>query len=664
MQVRQWRRALRAALVTSVVSGAALAAEDAVVVTATRFAQQALDAPPGLVVITQEQIRSGTANTLPEVLVQQGGLYARNLSGSPDLQLDLRGFGITSDQNTLVLLDGVRINSNDLDTTKLSAIPLNAVERIEIMPGSGSVLYGAGATGGTINIITRGPRSGERSAYGFVGAGSYNTTDVRVGGTAAGERLGLTLHAGQQASDNYRANNRLRQDSVLGDLRFAGGSTVIGLKFGSDWQRLRLPGERNEVQLQSDPRGTSKPQDFADRDGDMATLYARRDLGRAQIAADFAYRDQATETRNTTPFGFLFANIKYSTYAFSPRARVELEPLGMRSTLVLGADFNDSDYSRRTWVTYLPSGAPAGTNATTQSSRGFYAQYNAQATQSLKVSAGWRTQRVADGNDITFFGPFSTGSQTRQVDAWELSGRYAITEPLAVFARTGTSFRFATADDNAQTATGRLLEPQTARQTEGGVEWRSNATRMRAAVYHIDLDNEIYFSPTVIPFGANTNLSPTYRSGVELEAGTRASRFDISGRAAYQRARFRSGIYGGVDVSGKDIPLVPRVIASLQGGYIVAPGTRASATITHVGEQRYDNDQDNTFPQLMPAYSLVDVKLTREQSGWRFAAAINNVLDKQYYSYGIVNNFNCATPICAYPQAGRTLFVSAERELK
>ena len=133
-------------------------AEDAVIVTATRFPERLLDSGVGMVVINAEAIAASTATTLPELLARTAGIHVRNNSGSPDLQLDMRGFGITGDQNTLVLLDGIRINQNDLSPTQLSAIPLNAVERIEILPGGGAVQYGGGASGGTVNIITRGPR--------------------------------------------------------------------------------------------------------------------------------------------------------------------------------------------------------------------------------------------------------------------------------------------------------------------------------------------------------------------------------------------------------------------------------------------------------------------------------------------------------------------------
>ena len=160
-----------AAVLAAASACTAQAQQDAVVVTATRFPERALDAPVGMRIIGARDIAASAASTLPEVLVKLGGLHGRNLTGSPDLQLDLRGYGITGDQNTMVLLDGVRINPNDLSSTHLTAIPLHAIERIEIVPGSGSVLYGDGATAGTVNIVTREPQRGARSAYVFGGAG-------------------------------------------------------------------------------------------------------------------------------------------------------------------------------------------------------------------------------------------------------------------------------------------------------------------------------------------------------------------------------------------------------------------------------------------------------------------------------------------------------------
>ena len=654
--------ALAAAAASALAQG-----DDAITVTATRFPERQLKAPVGMTVITAEQISRDTARTLPELLGHLGGLYVRNNSGDPNQQVDLRGFGITSDQNTLVLLDGVRMNENELSTTKLSAIPLQSIERIEILRGSGSVLYGGGATGGTINIITKGPRPGAREGYLYGGAGDYGSLEGRATANIAGANAGLAISGSHAESDNYRVNNRSRQDNVSGDLRGFSGGSSLALKFGSDLQRLQLPGVRDQSQLASDPRGASTPNDWSTRDGNYATLLARHSAGALDLAADLGYRDQlATSMFNS--FGS-FSETRTHSLVFSPRLSWHGEPLGLPANLVAGVDLGDWDYGRRIGTDPSTIATPFATTNGSQHSSALYILYNTQVAAPLKLSLGGRTQRVTDRVVQAGFGS-SDQRQTRNANAGELGLQYALGGAWTLFGRLGSSFRFATIDDNGLTSTGRLLEPQTARNFDAGVEYRERGLRLRASLYRLDLRNEIYFSPLVVPTGgffpgANTNLSPTRREGLEL-AGEAPLGADVtlSGSANIQSAKFRRGVYGGVDVAGKDVPLVPNAIASLQLAWNFAPRSQALASLSYAGSQRYDNDQANTFPRKMPSYALLDLKLTQRLADWTLSAAINNVFDKSYYSYGIVNSFACATPICAYPQIGRNFFVGAELSLK
>jgi iron complex outermembrane receptor protein len=635
--------------------------QDAVVVTATRFPERRLDAPVGMTIITAADIARDTARTLPEVLTHLGGLYARNNSGSPDLQLDLRGFGITGDQNTLVLLDGVRLNENDLSSTKLSAIPLQSIARIEILRGSGSVLYGGGAAGGTINIITKGPRADTKEASLFAGAGSYGTLDARASANLAGERTGALVSASHFESDNYRANNRVRQDNVTGDVRFGGAGGTLALKFGADAQRLRLPGVRDQNQLASDPRGTDTPNDWSTRDGNFVTLLGSRRLGSVELAADLGYRDQLSTADFVSLFSYYEAKLR--SLSFAPRLRWTSAG-SIPTSLVLGVDLSRWDFDRAFAADPASISAPSSSTTASQDNSAFYAQASAQVAAPLKLTLGWRTQRVSTRlAQAGFFA--SDQQQTRSPHAGELGVQLALSERWTAFGRLGTSFRVATVDEDGFTASGQLLEPQTARERDAGLEYRDARLRLRASAYEIDLDNEIYFSPIVVPFGANTNLSPTRRAGFELFGEARvAPSVELSGSLVLQSAKFKTGVYGGVDVSGKDVPLVPRALAELQAAWRLAPRTQLVASARYVGRQRYDNDQANAFPGLMPDYALADVKLSHSVAGWRLSASIDNIFDKHYYSYGIVGSFGCATPVCAYPQAGRTWFLSAEHALR
>jgi iron complex outermembrane receptor protein len=634
--------------------------EDAVIVTATRFPEQRLDAPVGMTIISAQEIARDTARTLPELLSHLGGVNVRDNSGSPDRQLDLRGFGVTGDQNTLVLLDGIRLNENDQSTTRLSAIPLQSIERIEILPGSGAVLYGGGATGGTINIITKGPRPSRRDADAYVGAGSYGTVDARASANLAGERVGALFSGSHYESDNYRFNNAVRQDNATGDLRFTGDAGSLAMKFGSDWQRLQLPGARTEAQLATDPRGATTPGNWSTRDGDFVTLLGRRQLSDIELAADLGFRDQISKS-NLVDFASSFTQLgetRLHSLVFSPRLRWNVAPFGLRSSLVLGTDWGDWDYVRHS----VDNTGFLATAQASQSSSAFYVQYNTELTDAAKLTLGWREQRVDDRLVQTGF-PVGDESHIRNPRAGEIGLQYAFSPQWTLFGKAGTSFRVATVDDNALTASGHLLEPQTARQREAGAEYREEGVRIRVSAYDMYLENEIYFSPIVVPFGANTNLSPTHRTGAQLFASFRvSSELELSGDAKYQTAKFRYGSYGGIDVAGKDIPLVPRALANLHAAWLFAPKTQLIATVGYVGRQRYDNDQDNTFARHMPAYALADLKIVRSAGDWKLSASINNIFDRSYYSYAIRNA--AGTTFNAYPQAGRTLFASAEYAFK
>lgn len=136
-----------------------MAALDEVVVTATRFKDRFDDKPVNMTVITGEDIRRSAAKTVPDLLAEQAGIQIHDFFGNnaATTTVDLRGFGITGTQNTLILVDGRRVVDVDLSGVQWSAFPLANVERIEIVRGGGSVMYGDGAVGGVINIITRSP---------------------------------------------------------------------------------------------------------------------------------------------------------------------------------------------------------------------------------------------------------------------------------------------------------------------------------------------------------------------------------------------------------------------------------------------------------------------------------------------------------------------------
>jgi len=251
-------------------------------------------------------------------------------------------------------------------------------------------------------------------------------------------------------------------------------------------------------------------------------------------------------------------------------------------------------------------------------------------------------------------------TSSHRLEAYEAALRQGFGGGWSAYGKLGSSFRVANFDENAcffPPCAGELLRPQKAKSGELGVELERGRLRARTSVYQIDLEDEIYFSPLTF---ANINLSPTRRRGVELEGGWRAAdNLDLRAGLALLDAVFRSGTYGGVDVSGNDVPLVPDVLVTGGVSWRFVPRTRLHVNARYVGEQRFDDDQANRFARRQPAYGLVDMKLEHALARrWEVALEVRNVFDKGYFSYGRVNSPTTPTTFSALPSPGRAAYAS------
>jgi vitamin B12 transporter len=181
---------------------AAQASLDPIVVTATRSVTPA-NTLREAVVITREDLESSGALSLAEVLQRRAGIELRATGGpGQPVSLFVRGAG---SQGTLVLVDGLRVGSATVGTTAIENIPLDMIERIEVVKGPLSSLYGAEAMGGVIQIFTRG-----RGVPHLFGAASYGTDDdTRVSAGVYAEEGGtrFALSAGARRVDAASATN-------------------------------------------------------------------------------------------------------------------------------------------------------------------------------------------------------------------------------------------------------------------------------------------------------------------------------------------------------------------------------------------------------------------------------------------------------------------------
>ncbi|MCB9766254.1 MAG: TonB-dependent receptor [Alphaproteobacteria bacterium] len=171
-----------------------------VVVTASRFGQDPLDSPAAVTLITQEDIRLSSASSLPELLQLAPGVDVMQLAAAnPDVSI--RGFNRRLSNKVLVLIDGRTVYLDFIGTPLWAALPisLDDIDRIEIIRGPGSAIYGANAFAGVVNIITKTP--GDPTVH--------DQASVSVG--TRGLARGSLMASGRQGQIAYRAGASYNQ---------------------------------------------------------------------------------------------------------------------------------------------------------------------------------------------------------------------------------------------------------------------------------------------------------------------------------------------------------------------------------------------------------------------------------------------------------------------
>ena len=667
-----------------------------VVVTATRFEEPAGELPVNLSVIPREEIASTTARTLPELLALQPGITIRELfgGGASGATVDLRGFGSVAGQNTLVLVDGRPLNDVDLSAVSWSTLPLSSIERVEILRGSGAVLYGAGASAGVINVITRMARPGERSAELTLQGGSLSTGAVAFNGNLGSGPLSMRLYATHLETNGWRANSSNEQDIGQADLRWRDGPNTVTARLAMDRQNSRLPGARQVQpsagvnQVQSDPRGTSTPLDYAVRDGLRASVDFDRvlDIGDFNLGVGWRNKNQASFFN----FGGFpnYSERELSVLAITPRMRFvnALGPASVSTTV--GIDVYRWDYRLASSNAQRNIGRPYSTVDAVQDNAALYVASSASfAATGTTVTGGLRRERykssateakdnAAPGGGFGQAAP--GGSQAQYQHAWELGLRQSLTSAWAVLGRAGRSYRFANVDEiygfsPAFASELQFLRPQVATGGEVALDYATPSAGARLALYRQDVEDEIRLDPFTVNVG-NTNLPALRRQGAELGGWWQvAPSVRVTLAYTLTEARFREGVLPGsapfnqtnIPLSGRTVPLVPEHQLAVGASWKPVAELTLSVSARKVASAVMDNDEGNTLAARIPGYTLVDMRAAWDARTWQLALAVNNLFDRSYFNYA-VRSTSAFTPdrYNAYPLPGRTALATVMYRFK
>jgi iron complex outermembrane recepter protein len=248
---------------------------DTVVVSATRSEQTTVPTPASISVISADDIEKSGARNVAELLKGRAGIQVRDFygDGSSGAAFDLRGFGSTATSNTLIMVDGRRLNNGaDIGAPDVSTIALKNIERIEIIQGSAGTLFGNQAIGGVINIITRRPQ--EFHADVNLTMGSYNSHGLTASvSNRLDNGLSYRLAAEKREFDNYRDNNTLDYKNLVARVDYDYSNGKIFAETHRINEYLGLPGALFTDELNIDRRQSAS--DYAGNYQDTDTTLMR-----------------------------------------------------------------------------------------------------------------------------------------------------------------------------------------------------------------------------------------------------------------------------------------------------------------------------------------------------------------------------------------------------
>ncbi|MFT7538066.1 MAG: iron complex outermembrane receptor protein, partial [Lysobacterales bacterium] len=613
---------------------------DTVVVTASRLEQKQYEVAGNITVITEDEIRNSTAQTIPDVLRSALGVNVSDNSTTKSAKIDIRGFGETAASNVLVMIDGRRINSVDLAAPDLLQIPIGAVKRIEIIRGAGSVLYGDNAVGGVVNIITR---DGEGGVHGRIGTtyGSYEATssDVEVYGKA--RDLSYFIYAKNDNRKGFRDNSDLKSDDVNAKFQYDVNDNVSArLQVGYHDDRQQLPGGLSYADITANgrrsadtPNDVSFTKDAYYKFGLDVTPWTD-ELYLGDLVVDFMYRDRDVYDEFNL-FSSFHTTRRIDTKGITAKYIFNQKVFDKDIDFVLGIDYYDHEND------ILGSGANVDQLTISKEELGIYGYLQYEVIDNLSANAGIRYHKADYTFNQTNVVTFQENSPDEIVSMGGLKYEYA--KGSNVFANVQQSFRFLATDEWYTTAnfpgfgiTPGLnlgLKQQTGTQFEIGVKHNFKDKYVATLTpYWIELDNEIYFDPATF---SNANYDETRRIGIEF--GNKLDvlsfididfldRLEVVGNFTYQIPEFSKG-----SNDGKDIPFVPRHQAKLGIFADFMKYFNLSVEGRYVGSRFAVSDLTNNAAKVN-SYLVLDSKITFNHKNMEIFGAINNITDEKYFS--------------------------------
>ena len=456
-----------------------------VIVTANKIEQKQNGTSKVITVITAAQIQQNAGRTIAQILNEQAGLSLpgalSNLGTVPSIYM--RG---AASGRTLILLDGAPVGdpsmiSNEFD---LNLVPLNQVERIEILKGAQSTLYGSDAIGGVINIITK--SKGSPFVSGALSYGSYGTKQGNLQFNSSINKLNYTIGFENQNADGFSSAKDITNKGNFDKDGYQNNSFFVKAKYQIDtlWN-VQLSSRKTAYKAAIDYGGFK---DDKDNEFKNATTMSGLVLKYKKAKTNFQLQYQYT-TQDRTYFNdsvdrtyLIFENNQYAGKTHFADAFLST-PINKNIQWIIGSDFRYGSYNQ----TYESISQWGPYNDVFKDT---FQLQNALYTSALinDNSKKWLLELGARYNNHNRFG----NNQT-----FTFNPSYAINDQLRLIASVSTGFKAPSLyqlGNNDQLGNNNQLKAETSINSEFGISFRKGQVFARAVYYNRTINNGIDFN--------------------------------------------------------------------------------------------------------------------------------------------------------------------------
>lgn len=624
-----------------------------IIVQASRIGHAPDELAYGVKVITSEAIKESGAADVVQALEKSGGLYFRKLSGNPaQAEVVMRGFSQNAHGRVLVLVDGQRLNDPDMANPNWSRIPVDSIERIEVLHGAQTALYGNYAVAGVINIITK--KGDEPVTSVAVTGGSEDTYGTHLHRSGPlGDDTRYTADLDWRKSQGWRANSAYEVYDARVHLehdwteRFASSLSAF-----YNWNDYGMPGALTRQQMRDDPRQSVTLRDHALQQtwgfnaGATGQTLEWGDLS-LNLLGQRRLRDH--EMFNWGSEG----HTEINSLAVTPKYQLDKEVGGYRNLFTVGADLGADQLDYRLFP--LPAGSLTSDACLKRLNGALYARDECFFTESLSLAFTARGEAVHTTMDGKSAGVKLDGRSTDWQYALDASLLFRPEEGQKYYLRGSTLYRYPFLDEIASyqgwgPGFNSDLEAEKGWQIETGLSVKIlDQVTYDLNIYHLNLRDEIAWAGT-----KNVNLDRTRRNGLETGLRWEPPKWGSIG-LNYQLvdAEFASGRN-----EGNIIPLVPMNVLTLNGQLNVAYGFSLLGAMRAVSSQYLGDDNGNVADPLA-GYVTVDVGARYAPTfleGFSLLCTCDNVFDQRYATAGF---WGFGWGDHYYPANGRTWKISA-----